>query len=151
MLRSVTTAAAAADGLVGWLRGLTRVLLLGVGMVLLFRRAALGAADALESRPLASAGVGLAGIVLVPIAALSLVGVGLLVGGWWLGALLAAPLPLALAVGYGVAGLTVGRWLIVRWGRGTGHPLWAVVVGIVLLALAAAVPVVGPLTTLGRC
>jgi hypothetical protein len=143
-----TAAVAAGDALAGWLRGLTGVLALGLALVLLFPRATTSAASTLTSSPLASAGIGLAELVLVPLAALTLFVVGLFVGGWWLGLALGAAYPLALALGYVVTGLLVGRLLLERAGRGGLHAAWAVVGGLVVLALVAVVPVLGALTTL---
>jgi cytoskeletal protein CcmA (bactofilin family) len=143
-----TASVAALDALAGWLRGLTGVLALGLALVLLFPRATTRAADALAAAPLASAGIGLAELVLVPVAALTLFGLGLVVGGWWLGLFVAGAYPLALVVGYVVAGLMVGRWLMARAGRGAEPPAWAIVAGLVALALVAVVPILGALTTL---
>jgi hypothetical protein len=132
----------------GWLRALVGLLILGVGLALLVPAFVVRAAEPAIASPLASLGVGAAELVLGPILALAVFALGLFVGGWWLGPILLGAWALALAIGLAVAGIALGRWLLLRAGRPARHPAWAALLGLTALWLIGAVPVLGGLVVL---
>ena len=118
----------------------------GLLWVLVFPGYSINAARLVAARPLASLGLGFAVLVAVPVAAgiAMLTLVGALVGGAVL-ALYAATLLLALLT----AAIFLGDALLRLFGRGLrtgiGRRLAALVFGVILLAVLAAVPILGAL------
>lgn len=135
----------AADLVLGWIRALVGLSVLGLLLVLLFPGASSRMADRLAVSPWASFGLGFALFVAVPIAAVLVFGIGLAVGGWWLAFVVMAAYLTALALGYAVTGLFIGRWILTRAGRPDVRLAWELILGIALLLLAGLIPFVGPL------
>lgn len=53
----------------------------------------------------------------MPPAALILFGLGLFLGGWWIGLILLVLYAIALLLGFVIAGLSIGQWVAERVGR----------------------------------
>jgi hypothetical protein len=140
-----TPALAAGAVAVVWLRGLVGIALLGLLCVWLFPAAMRRTTAGLAGRFGASLGIGALLLVGVPILATLVVGVGLLIGGWWLGLLLFVFYALALGLGYLVSATLVGSWVIQRTARFTPHLATSLLLGIVLLGLASLLPPFGAL------
>ena len=130
-----------------WLRGWIGISILGLLLVLLFPAFGTRATETLQHRPGASVGIGTAILVITPIAGIIAFIVGLIVGGWWLAVLLFPAYILALALGYVVSGLVIGRWTASRFGW-TLHPAWIAVGGLFVLTVVGSIPVLGGLISL---
>ena len=100
------------DSVVGWLRTLIGLFVLGLLFVLLAPRFGRRTVGTLGGSPWASLGLGIALLIGVPIAALLVFVVGLFVGGWWLALILLALYGIALVLSVAVAGLFLGRWIL---------------------------------------
>jgi cytoskeletal protein CcmA (bactofilin family) len=135
-------------GLIGWLRALVGLFLLGLVLVLVFPRLTQHAVRAIRGSPWADLGLGLALLIGVPIAALVAFAAGLLVGGWWLALMALALYAMVLAVGYVIAGLFLGQEGFRLLARRSVHPLVALVVGLAVLTLAGLIPYAGPVIAL---
>jgi hypothetical protein len=131
------------SGVIGWLRALVGLFLLGLLFVLLFPGFSRRTVDSLRRRPWASLGTGLGVLILVPIIAAIVFVAGLAIGGWWLGGMALAIYTIAAVLSIPVAGLFVGRWILNRAGRGNAHSVWAMLLGTASLMLVSLVPVVG--------
>lgn len=134
-------------GFIGWLRGWIGMSILGLLFVLLFPAFGTRAVAILERRPGASIGFGAVIFAVTPIVGIIAFIAGLIVGGWWLALLLLPAYVLALALGYVVSGLLVGRWTADRFGWKL-HPALVVVGGLFVLSIVGAVPVLGWLISL---
>jgi cytoskeletal protein CcmA (bactofilin family) len=132
---------------IGWLRGWIGISILGLLLVLLFPAFSTKSTEALVHRPGASVGFGAAILVITPIVGIIAFIVGLIVGGWWLAVLLFPAYILALALGYVVSGLLIGRWTAERFGWKL-HPAWIVVGGLFALTVVGSIPVLGWLVSL---
>ena len=133
-----------ADRIADWIRGLIGISVFGLLLVLLVPRFVLRAAVTVGSDPLPSFGLGLATIVLVPLASLLLFVIGLFVGLWWLGLIAMAAYILLFPTGIVASALWLGHRLFDAAHR-RGHILVELLVGVVLLSLIGIVPVLGPL------
>ena len=132
-----------ADRVIGWLRALVGLSVLGILFVLLAPGYSRRTADTLGRAPWLSLALGLALLIGVPVAALLVFVVGLFIGGWWLALMAMALYASALMLGIAVSGLFVGRWLLERTGRRQVPLVGAVLLGLVLLLLVSVVPVAG--------
>ena len=136
------------DGLVGWVRGLVGLFVLGLVLVLVFPRVSRRTTEMFTGSPWASLLVGLGLLVGVPIVAIIAFVIGLIVGGWWLALAALALYAIALAVGYVLSGYFVGsRGLDLAFHRQV-HPLLALLAGLVALTLVGLIPYLGGLVTL---
>jgi cytoskeletal protein CcmA (bactofilin family) len=127
---------------IDWVRGLVGLLLLGLFLVLFFPAFARRSGEALVRSPFVSLGVGCLVLIGIPVVAVLLFVVGALIGGWWLGLVALAFYFAAIAVSLPVAALGVGASIM----RVTGRPaqlVIALVVGLIVLLLIGAVPVLG--------
>jgi cytoskeletal protein CcmA (bactofilin family) len=138
-----TDANSARNGFVDWLRGLVGLFALGLILIFLLPGIATRAIDILRAQPWPSLGIGAAILVITPIVALIVFVIGLLIGGWWLGALLIPIWLLALAVGYVVSGFLLGRLLFARLGWGGYHDALALLGGLFVLTVLGLIPVLG--------
>lgn len=127
----------------GRLRALVGMLVLGLLIVLVFPAFMRGVVSTLGSAPWRSLGTGVVLLIGVPVVALVLLIAGLFVGGWWLALIALALYGSALVLGYLIAGVFIGRWVLERLGQAGAHLVWAVLVGLVLLLLLGLVPIVG--------
>jgi cytoskeletal protein CcmA (bactofilin family) len=151
-----------ADRILDALRRYVSILAIGVLALWLLPRVLRGAADTARGRPLVSFGVGILGFIGVVVAlvllilvtvlvaiVLGLLGLGSLTGVTVFGGLLVAALAvflLFLAVTFAApatVGLALGR-LLLR-GDGRSFPSWlgALAIGVLIVVLVAAIPVVG--------
>lgn len=128
--------------LIGWLQTWVGFSILGLLLLWLFPKLSGTSVDMLTRRPGASIGLGTVILVVTPFIGLTAFIAGLFVGGWWLALLLLPAYFLALAVGYVVSGLFLGRWTARRFGW-TLHPAAIMVGGLFLLTLIGAIPWIG--------
>ena len=131
------------DRFVAWLQGLIGIFALGLLLILFLPGLSTRAIDTERTQPWASLGIGAAICVVTPIVALIVFIVGIFIGGWWLGLLLIPLWILALAVGYVVSGLYVGRFIFARAGWGQYHDALALLGGLVVLTLLGLLPLFG--------
>jgi hypothetical protein len=131
------------DGLVSWIRTLVGLFALGLIVTLLFPRFTDGVTETLRGSPWASLGIGLVLLIGVPIVALITFGIGLFVGGWWLGLAALGLYGLAVAAAYVMAALFIARYASALLGRPLVHPVLALLVGLVVLTLVGLIPVLG--------
>jgi hypothetical protein len=113
-------------------------------LLLLVPRFAIRAAITVGNAPLPSFGLGLATIVLVPIAALLVFIVGLFIGLWWLGLIAMAAYVLLFPTGLVASALWLGRRLF-DVTRRRGHVLVEFLIGVLILSLIGIVPILGGL------
>jgi cytoskeletal protein CcmA (bactofilin family) len=132
---------------IGWLRGLVGLLILGT-LFFLLTGAGKSSLEALGHGPWASLGIGALLAFGVPCAALFLFVMGLVFGGWWiaLGALVLYFF--ALALGYVVTATHLGRWILSKLGNAGAGIVWALLLGLAVLGLVTAVPFLGGLVAL---
>lgn len=125
------------------------VALIVAGLVLaaLAARQVRAAEELIRRRPLATLGVGIAGLfvpLLVALVAIATIvggplGVGILLGAW----------PLAAFIGYLVAAIWIGDWVLRQVGRPPAErPYLAAVVGVLVLQVAAIVPPIPAIASL---
>jgi hypothetical protein len=69
--------------------------------------------------------------------------IGILIGGWWLGALLIPLWILVLAAGYAISGFLLGRLIFARLGWGRYHDALALLGGLFVLTVVGLIPVIG--------
>jgi len=138
----------AGNGFLGWLRELIGFFALGLLMIVLLPGMSARAIDTLRAQPWPSLGIGAAILVITPIVALIVFVIGVLIGGWWLGALLIPLWILALAVGYVLSGFLLGRLLFARVGWGGYHDALALLGGLFVLTVVGLIPVLGGLVGL---
>jgi len=131
-----------------WERALFSFFVLGLVLVLLFPEYSRRTLGTLRQKPWASLGLGVATLVVTPFAAVIVMFIGVLLGGWWLGAFLLALYAIALALGVAVGGLYLGRWILDRFGKQAVHLALALLLGVALLTLVARVPVLGAVVML---
>ena len=138
----------AGDYVVELLRSLVGPIILGVLLLWLVPGPFLATAQALRSAPLASLGVGVVALVLVPFLVLFLFILASITGaGFSVPLALAGVFIVLLFLARLIVGLALGG-LILRLGKGSPEPsvlkaVLALIVGIVLLALLSLVPVLG--------
>lgn len=125
-----------------WVRSLIGLALFALILALLFPHFIGRAAAALRGEPLPSLGVGFLVLFAAPIVAAIFFVLGLLAGGWWLGLMLLAVWWIALYVGYIVAAAALGGRLLAR-SRFHDRPLWPTLLGVLILSIIGAIPVLG--------
>jgi hypothetical protein len=130
-----------------WLRGFIGVAALGILLVLAFPRAVTATAATVQYHWAASLGLGFALLVGIPVLALAVFALGLVIGGWWIGVLLLGAYALLMVLGY----LAFAEWTGVealRLSKVLAHPVWALLLGLLMLGLATLIPVLGALVVL---
>ena len=132
-----------ANAFFGWLRALIGILALGLIFLFLLPRLSGRSIDTLRAEPWASLGIGAAIVVATPIVAIIVFILGILIGGWWIGALMIPLWILVCAVGYVVSAFLVGRLLFAQVGWGSYHDAIALAAGLLLLAIATAILLLG--------
>jgi cytoskeletal protein CcmA (bactofilin family) len=131
-----------------WFRGVVGLAVLGLVLLALFPRAASRNTAMLRQSPWKSLGLGAAVLILTPILAAVVFGLGLWVGGWWLGLLLLGTYLVWLALGYLVSAATLGGGLLTRVRGVRGLPIWSLLLGLLILAALQLIPFVGGLVAL---
>ena len=128
---------------IGWLRGLVGLSIFGLLFFALFSGAGQRTLDSLGQAPWPSLGLGILIACGVPFAAVFFFLIGIFFGGWWiaLGALVLYFF--ALALGYVVTATLIGRWILARASNHAAAFGWALVVGLIALGLATAIPFLG--------
>jgi cytoskeletal protein CcmA (bactofilin family) len=130
-------------GVVDWLKGIIGLGLFGLALLLLFPRAAQRTSDVLQRSPWASLGLGAIVLIIAPLLALAVFGLGLLVGGWWLSLPLLGAWVLWLALGYLMTAVTLGREILERMRQPRRHAALALMLGMIILAVLQLIPFVG--------
>jgi cytoskeletal protein CcmA (bactofilin family) len=130
-----------------WIRRLIGLFLFGLIVVLVFPRFTERASDAIRERPLPALGLGFAVLIGVPWAAAIVFFFGLLIGGWWIALVAMALYFIAMLVGTIVVAVFLGRWIL---GRSRPHPVLALLVGLLVLTIAEAIPILGLLARLAE-
>jgi cytoskeletal protein CcmA (bactofilin family) len=133
----------AVSWLIGWLQTLVGFFLLGSLLILLAPGFDRKAVSAFRAAPWSRLGIGFAAMVLVPVIAAMVFGIGLLVGGWWLAIFLMGIYVLALTVGYAIVAQMVGSFALDKLGRPNAHPMSALLLGLPVLMVISAIPVIG--------
>lgn len=131
-----------------WVRSMVGLFALGLLLALLAPRLARSAPTVLKERPWESLGWGVLAFIVAPIAASIVFAIGLVVGGWWLGAFVLALYLLALLASFPVVGMLIGRQLLERFGRHGPSLVMALFTGLVLLTILRRVPILGGLVGL---
>jgi cytoskeletal protein CcmA (bactofilin family) len=132
----------------GLIRGFIGLASVGILLLLAFPRAAATSAATIQHRWAASMGVGFALLAGIPVLALVVFGLGLVVGGWWIGLMLLSLYAILMVVGY----LASAEWLglaALRLSRAQGRPFWALLLGLLILGLTSVIPVLGALAGFG--
>jgi hypothetical protein len=130
------------------IRGFIGLALLGILLVLAFPRAMTTTAATVQFRWAASLGLGFALLVGIPVLAVLVFGVGLVIGGWWIGVALLSLYAMLAVVGYVTAALWVGL-AATRVNKSAAHPVLALLLGLLVLGVATIIPVLGGLVVLG--
>jgi cytoskeletal protein CcmA (bactofilin family) len=130
--------------ILAWIQSLVGLLVLGLVMVFALRRPVTGGSQAVADRLGVSLGVGVLVFFTTPMVGGFIFVVGLFIGAWWLAFVLFAVYWLLLLAGLIVGGLAVGRAILSR-ASSSGEPAlaWSLVLGLVLVWLVAAVPLLG--------
>lgn len=131
-----------------WLRGFVGIALFGTVLLLLFPYGASAITPIVGQRWLSSLGLGFALVVGVPLAALIIAGLGLLVGGWWIGLIVVGLYALMLVVGYAAFAHWLGTATL-RLARTDARPIVALLLGLLILAMVLLLPVIGLLCGFG--
>jgi hypothetical protein len=121
------------------------ILFLGLLYVLLFPRFAQRTLEKLAMQPLPSAGFGLLAALALPVVAGTIFIVGIMIGGWWIGASLFVAWLFAMALGLAIASMTLGRWISARIGQAGLALGWSLVIGVVVISLVGLIPILGAL------
>ncbi len=131
--------------IIGWFQSLIGLFLTGLLFVLLLPGFSRRTADTLRASPWASLGLGFLLFLLVPPVAFILFVIGLFLGGWWIGLILLFLYAVALLLGFVIAGLCTGQWVVERVGRPNVPILVSLAIGLAILLLLAVVPFLGPI------
>lgn len=133
---------------IGWFRALVGLFALGLIIVLLVPGVSQRTITTLRASPWASLGLGVVLLIAVPIVAVGVLILGIFVGGWWLAVFLIAAYALALAAGYVLVGLFTGSWIAQRLNLRGVHPIWMLLLGLVILTIIGLIPILGGLVSL---
>jgi hypothetical protein len=120
------------------------VSVLGLIAVALFPRFTQRTLETLGTSVWPSLGVGFAVLVGAPVLAVLVFGFGLALGGWWLALPLLAAYATAMALGYALAALFIGRYVVRLLQQPAQASACNLLEGMVLLGLLALVPFIGP-------
>lgn len=131
-------------GFVGWLRSLVALLAVSALWLMLFPGFSRRAMATLRERTVESLGFGVLALLATPLLAVAVFATGVVVGGWWLSAVVLGAGVVAAAIAAPLVGHFVGEWLTKPLKRPRSEPLNQGV-GLVVLTLLAAVPVLGVL------
>jgi len=130
---------------IGWLRGLIGFAILGALFFLLFGGTGRRTQETLQRAPWVSLALGIAVAFVLPVAAACLFIAGVIFGGWWIAFGVFVFYLFALATGYVVSATYFGQWILGRAGRAGAATGWALVLGLAVLGLVAAIPFLGKL------
>jgi len=128
---------------IAWLRGLVGLFVLGLLLELLAPGISARTLATVSRSPATSILVGLLLVFIIPMAALLVLGIGFLIGGWWIGLMILAAYAIALISSVPLAAIAIGRLLLDRFGRRGVHFGWALLVGVVILTLIGLIPFAG--------
>jgi cytoskeletal protein CcmA (bactofilin family) len=131
-----------------WLRAIFAFTALGLLIGAASPRLAALAPQTLEKAPWTSLGYGALCVVLSPVAVGLLFFVGALVGGWWLGLLLAALVLAILALSFPVVAFLVAKLVLGRLSKAGVNRVLLLLAGVAALTLAIRIPFLGGLVAL---
>ena len=134
--------------LVGTVRWAIGLAIAGSLLLLFFPTFSRRTVETMAHRPLASLGVGLLAFVAVPLAAGCLFLVGVLIGGWWIGAAIGIAWLVTIAVGFVLAAMTLGASLLAGAGKARTRLFAGLLLSLFLFALVHWIPVLGRLLVL---
>jgi len=123
----------------GWMRSLVGALAIGLLVLLPFPAFARRTLDALRGSPGQSLGIGAGLMIGVPLAAITFLLIGIVIGGWWLATGALVVFSLALALGFTMTGTLLGQRILGR----ESSLAWALIAGVAILTLASRVPILG--------
>jgi len=129
-------------GFIGWLRSLVSLLAVSALWLMFFPGFSRRAMATLRERTAESLGFGVLALLAAPLLAAAVFVTGVLVGGWWLSAVVLGALMVAAAIAAPLVGHFIGEWLTKPLRRAGNEPLRQVI-GLVVLTALAAVPVLG--------
>lgn len=132
----------------GWLRGLVGMALLALLVALPFPRFTGASAVQIRHRPWPSLGIGAALLFAVPVISAIALGIGIIIGGWWIAIGVGALYAIALVVSVVLAAAFLGEWLLGLAGKRDAHPLPATLLGLLVLWVVLIVPFLGGLVML---
>jgi cytoskeletal protein CcmA (bactofilin family) len=130
---------------VAWLRGLVGLFLFSLLIAWILPRYSTRAVETISRRPWTSLGIGVLALIVVPIVAAIIFGVGLFVGGWWIATVLLAGLWLLGALSYAVVTLGFGRVLSQWLGFAGAWMPWKVLAAAAVLLVLLLIPFLGAL------
>src|SRR5205823_3762341 len=114
---------------------------LGILLALAFPRTVTMPAATVQYRAPVSLGLGFAVLVGVPMLAVLVFGLGLVVGGWWIGLMLLGLYAMLTVVAY----LVFAEWIglaALRFARAPAHSVWGLLLGLLILGVLTLIPVV---------
>ncbi len=135
--------------LLGWVRAMVGLSLLAWAWRGLFPGFSQRALDALNAHPGRAAGYGAVAWLVAPALAVAAFAVGVVVGGWWLGAIALGVLGVAGLISYPLVAAALGERLLPALGVKKGPPMAAELVGLLVLTAVTLIPFVGLLVALG--
>jgi hypothetical protein len=143
-----TVASGVADGVANWTRAIIPFLIIGLILIVLLPTLPGTVRGTALQAPWARLGIGLVILVAVPSAAVGLLVGGIFLGVWWLGFMMLGLYGLALAGGYTLTGMVVGRVVLDWLGGYRLHVFWTLLGGLAILSLLSLVPYVGALVAI---
>ncbi|MCL5962453.1 MAG: hypothetical protein M1358_24595 [Chloroflexi bacterium] len=127
---------------VSGLKGLVSPLILGALLLLLFPRTATGVARTIGQSPLRTFGWGLLTFIAAPLLGLAVLIAGFLLGGAAIGLVIFGIYAILLVFASVFVGLFIGERVLGLWRRDLGGFFyWALLLGLVILAILSAVPI----------
>jgi len=126
-----------------WFRGVVGLLALALVWRAAFPAFARRAEGALRASPWRSLGYGAICLFGVPVASMAIFALGVVIGGWWLGAIAMGILAVASALGFALVGSWVGALLLKTMPTARPAAWLAALLGVSLLMAVSLVPVLG--------
>jgi hypothetical protein len=136
---------------VGWLRGLVGLAMIGLLFVFLLPRFSEKTVEIGRTTFWTSFGLGLALLIGVPIAAVVLFILGIMLGGWMLAFALLAIYAMVCATGAAFAAMLTGRLVVEALRQPQQHLAWNLLEGLALLGVIGLLPVVGGVVLVLAC
>ena len=136
---------------VGWLRGLVGLAVIGLLFILLLPRFSQQTVEIARTARWSSLGLGFALLIGVPVAALLVFILGIILGGWMLAFALLAIYAMACATGAAFAAMLTGNMVVHALRRPPHHLAWNLLEGLALLGLIGLVPIVGGIVLVLAC
>jgi hypothetical protein len=136
---------------VGWLRGLVGLAVIGLLFILLLPRFSQQTVEIARTAFWSSLGLGFALLIGVPVAALMVFILGVILGGWMLAFALLALYAMLCATGAAFAAMLTGNMAVQALRQPQQHLAWNLLEGLALLGLIGLVPIVGGILLILAC